>query len=415
MVPCRCATGPTPDEVRSPMQNIEFPGFVSLTIAIVVFFIGAGLNGRIAALRRWNIPEAVTGGLLAALVTLLAYRVLGIAISFDLAARDLLLLYFFTGIGLNARLADLIAGGKPLLVLLGLTLVYLVIQNLIAAGSAAALGLPEGITVLIGSASLIGGHGTTIAWAPILVERFGLTNAMEIGVAAATLGLVIASLIGGPVAGLLIARYGLKGPDAAPSIGLPNTAPEDDLNHITLLRTILVLNVAVLIGYAVDELLEDLGFRLPLFVACLLSAIVLTNIVPRIMPNLFWPTRTRALALVSDLSLSIFLAMSLMSMQLWTLGGLGPSLLLVLALQTIAAIAYILFAVFPLMGGNYDAAVIAGGFSGISLGATPTAIANMTAITKLHGAAPMAFIILPLVSAFFIDIANAFAIGLFVN
>ena len=165
----------------------------------------------------------------------------------------------------------------------------------------------------------------------------------------------------------------------------------------------------------VDELLADLGFRLPLFVACLLSAIVLTNVIPRIMPTLFWPTRTRALALVSDLSLSIFLAMSLMSMQLWTLGGLGPSLLLILALQTVAAIAYILFVVFPLMGRNYDAAVIAGGFSGISLGATPTAIANMTAITKLHGAAPMAFIILPLVSAFFIDIANAFAIGFLVN
>ncbi|MEK1887327.1 MAG: sodium/glutamate symporter [Phyllobacterium sp.] len=400
------------------MTDIAFPGFVSLTIAIVVFFIGAELNGRIAALRQWNIPEAVTGGMLAALATLIAYRVLGIAISFDLAARDLLLLYFFTGIGLNARLADLIAGGKPLIILLGLTLVYLVIQNVIAAASAAALGLPEGITVLLGSASLIGGHGTTIAWAPILVERFGLTNAMEIGVAAATLGLVIASLVGGPVAGLLIARYRLKGPEAALSIGLsddPDHPMEDDLNHVTLLRTILVLNVAVLIGYTVDELLADLGFRLPLFVACLLTAIVLTNVVPRIMPMLFWPTRTRALALVSDLSLSIFLAMSLMSMQLWTLGGLGPSLLLVLAIQTVAAIAYILFAVFPLMGRNYDAAVIAGGFSGISLGATPTAIANMTAITKLHGAAPMAFIILPLVSAFFIDIANAFAIGFFVN
>jgi ESS family glutamate:Na+ symporter len=107
--------------------------------------------------------------------------------------------------------------------------------------------------------------------------------------------------------------------------------------------------------------------------------------------------------------------MSLMSMQLWTLGGLGPSLLLILAIQTVAAIAYIILVVFPLMGRNYDAAVIAGGFSGISLGATPTAIANMTAITKLHGAAPMAFIILPLVSAFFIDIANAFAIGFLVN
>ena len=268
------------------------------------------------------------------------------------------------------------------------------------------------MTVLVGSASLIGGHGTTIAWAPILAERFGLTNVMEIGVAAATLGLVIASLVGGPVAGLLIARYQLKGPDAAPSIGLgDNDVIEDDLNHITLLRTILVLNVAVLIGYTVDELLADLGFRLPLFVACLLSAIVLTNVVPRIMPTLFWPTRTRALALVSDLSLSIFLAMSLMSMQLWTLGGLGPSLLLNLALQTVAAIAYILFVVFPLMGRKLRRR----GDCRRLQWHKPWGDADCHRQYDCHyqtaRRGTMAFIILPLVSAFFIDIANAFAIA----
>ena len=134
-----------------------------------------------------------------------------------------MLLYFFTGIGLNARLDDLIKGGLPFVVLLALTLVFLLIQNLIAAGSAAALGLPKGITVLLGSASLIGGHGTTIAWAPVIVARFGLSNAMEIGVAAATIGLVIASLLGGPVAGLLISSQGLSGQfKEEPKDGLPD-------------------------------------------------------------------------------------------------------------------------------------------------------------------------------------------------
>ncbi len=400
--------------------SIETPGFLTLTISIVVFFVGAGLNHWIAPLRRWNIPEAVTGGLIAALVTLVAHEAFGLAITFDLGARDMLLLYFFTGIGLNARLGDLITGGRPFLVLLALTLVFLLIQNLIAAGSAAALGLPKGITVLLGSASLIGGHGTTIAWAPLIEARFGLSNAMEIGVAAATLGLVIASLIGGPVASLLISRNGLSGPvGEAPMVGLPDDVPDQpdraDLNHVSLLRTILVLNVAILIGFAVDELVAETGIKLPLFVVCLLVAIVLTNTFPRFLPQLSWPTRTRALALISDLSLNIFLAMSLMSMQLWTLGGLGPALVVVLALQTAAAVAYMLFVVFPAMGRTYQAAVISAGFSGISLGATPTAIANMTAVTKGHGAAPTAFIILPLVSAFFIDIANAVVIGFFVR
>jgi glutamate:Na+ symporter, ESS family len=397
------------------MTTIETPGLLTFTISIVVFFIGAGLNRVIGPLRRWNMPEAVTGGLLAALVTLVLHERFGREIVFDLAARDMLLLYFFTGIGLNAKLGDLISGGRPLLVLLALTLIYLVIQNLIAAGSERALNLPEGITVLLGSASLIGGHGTTIAWAPIIMEQFGLPNALEIGIAAATLGLVIASIIGGPIAQFLISRHKLSGPtDAAPMIGLADDATKDDLNHVSLLQTILVLNVAILFGFVFHEALVEAGVKLPLFVACLLVAIALTNIFPRFFPRLPWPSRTRALALISDLSLNVFLAMSLMSMQLWTLGGLGPSLVVVLGIQTLVAVVYMLFVVFPAMGGTYEAAVIAAGFGGISLGATPTAIANMTAVTKAHGAAPTAFIILPLVSAFFIDIANAAAISFIV-
>lgn len=401
------------------MTTIQIPGFVTFTIAIVVFFVGTGVNRIVGPLKRWNIPEAVTGGLIAALITLLAYRLFGTEIAFDLAARDMLLLYFFTGIGLNARLDDLKAGGRPLVVLLVLTLAYLVLQNVIAVASTAAMDLPDGIAPLLGSVSLIGGHGTTIAWAPLIAARFGLGNALEIGIASATLGLVIASLVGGPVAGILIGRYNLGGQLAEPpSIGLPDapaTEKATGINHVNLLRTVLVLNVAILIGVALDEIVAETGIKLPLFVICLLVAIVMTNTVPRAFPRMFWPARSRSLALISDLSLNIFLAMSLMSMQLWTLGGLGPALVIVLAIQTAVAVLYMIFVVFPAMGRDYRAAVIAAGFSGISLGATPTAIANMTAVTKTHGPAPTAFIILPLVSAFFIDIANALVIGFMVR
>lgn len=401
------------------MTTLQVPGLLTFTIAILVFFAGAGINRVVTPLRKWNIPEAVTGGLLAALITLIAYRFFNVEIGFALEARDMLLLYFFTGIGLNAKLDDLISGGRPLLVLLGLTLIYLVIQNMIAAGSVAVLGLPEGITVFLGSASLIGGHGTTIAWAPLISERFGITNALEVGIAVATLGLVVASLVGGPIARFLIARNNLKGPRAEDDVvGLPEKydgSTRDDVSHVSLLRTLLVLNAAILIGYVIDELMEEVALKLPLFVVCLLVAIVMTNTIPRLFPRIVWPTRTRALALVSDLSLNVFLSMSLMSMQLWTLGGLGLALAIVLAIQTVAAVAYIIFIVFPAMGKNYEAAVIAAGFTGISLGATPTAIANMTAVTKAHGAAARAFIILPLVSAFFIDIANAAIIGFMIR
>ncbi len=400
------------------MSVMQLPGLLSFTIAILVFFAGANLNRLVPILVHWSIPEAVTGGLLAALATLIAYEFFGVEISFTLAARDMLLLYFFTGVGLNARLSDLAAGGRPFLILLGITLVFLVIQNLVAIATSDILGLPPGTSVLLGSTSLIGGHGTTIAWAPIITSRFGLTNALEIGIASATLGLVIASLIGGPIARYLIKRHGLSGANEELTIGVSRAATSghhDDVSYVSLLRTLLVTNLAILIGYALHEIIVDAGINLPLFVVCLLVAIVMTNTVPFVAPKLPWPTRSRALSLISDLSLNVFLAMSLMSMQLWGLSGLGPALAVVLAIQTIIAVAYILFVVFPAMGRNYEAAVISAGFCGISLGATPTAIANMTAVTKTHGAATVAFIILPLVSAFFIDLANAAALGFLVR
>lgn len=400
------------------MTAIHIPGLLTLTIAILVYFAGSGINRSVPLLASWNIPEAVTGGLLAALITLAAFTLFGFEIHFTLEARDLLLLYFFTGIGLNARMADLRAGGWPLVMLLGVTLAFLVIQNVIAIGSATALGLPAGVSIFLGSASLIGGHGTSIAWAPTVSERFDLSQAMEIGVASATLGLVIASIVGGPVARFLIKRHGLIGPqDQQLTVGVTDveTNRDDEVSYVSLLRTLLVMNIAILIAYVIHELISGLGVRLPLFVICMLVSIAMTNVIPPLAPRLKWPTRTRALALISDLSLNVFLAMSLMSMQLWTIGELGLALIIVLALQTVAAIVYILFVVFPVMGRTYDAAVISAGFGGIALGATPTAIANMTAITKVFGAAPIAFMILPLVSAFFIDIANAAAIGFMVR
>ena len=176
------------------------------------------------------------------------------------------------------------------------------------------------------------------------------------------------------------------------------------------MSVILVLHICIIIGYLLNNIITELGFKLPLFVTCLLTGIVLSNIMA-LFPKVAWPARTRSLAIVSDFSLSLFLTMSLMSMQLWTIASLAGPLLIILTLQTLAAVAFILLILFPLMGKNYQAAVLSAGFGGFALGATPTAIANMTAVTKAHGPAPMAFIILPLVAAFFVDVTNSFVIG----
>lgn len=390
--------------------QITLDSFLAYTLGIVVYFAGVQLNRRIAFTRSYNIPEPVSGGLLAAAVTFLAYLVLNIEVGFDLETRDRLLVYFFTAIGLNARLSDLISGGKPLLILLVLTLSYIVVQNVVGVSGAMLLGLPTDVGILAGSTSLIGGHGTAIAWAPDFAAA-GVDSAMEIGIASATLGLVVASLVGGPIAKFLISRHQLKGVDDEVIVGISyEEEGTEKLDHLNFMSVILVLHVAIIFGWLINEALGGLGFKLPLFVACLLTAIVLSNTVPYLLPNMRWPARTPALAVVSDFSLGLFLAMSLMSMQLWAIAGLAGPLLLILLMQTVAAVLFILLVLFPAMGKDYQAAVLSAGFGGFALGATPTAIANMTAVTKSHGPAPLAFIILPLVAAFFVDVTNALVI-----
>ena len=396
---------------------VPVDGFVAYTIGIIVYFIGRELTDRIGFLRDYNIPEPVTGGILAALAAFAVFAAFDVAIEYDLETRDRLLVYFFTAIGLNARFVDLVKGGRPLAILLVLTLSYIVVQNVIGVATATAIGQPSAVGVLAGSASLIGGHGTAIAWAPDIAADHGVPGALEIGVAAATLGLVVASLLGGPIAKLLLARGNIA--DAPPDgfvVGLPHeTEDTEQINHISIMSVLLVLHIAIIIGYVVNEFLAAAGLKLPLFVASLLVAIILSNTVPHVLPRMHWPARTRALAVVSDFSLGLFIAMSLMSMQLWTLAGLAGPLLIILVAQILAAVLFILFVLFPAMGRDYLAVVLSAGFAGFSLGATPTAVANMTAVTKTHGPAPQAFIILPLVGAFFVDLTNALVIPLFLQ
>lgn len=388
--------------------------FATFNIAILVLALGKVLTKKVALLRDFNIPEPVTGGLLACLALLGWQLITGQAISFNLAARDFLLLYFFAAIGLNSDFRTLLSGGKPLLVLLGLTFGYMILQNFIGVGVALAMGLDGLVGLLGGTVSLIGGHGTTIAWAPIFAEKHGVTNALEIGIACATAGLVLASLIGGPIARFLITRHGLQPATIEqPDVGVTHDTIRQDLGYFDLLRALFWLNMSLALGQLIKEGLDALGTNLPLFVCCLFGAIVLTNLLPRVFPQLPWPSRSRALALVSDLSLGIFLAMSLMSLQLLSLIELAGPIFAMLGAQFVAACLFALFVVFRAMGKNYEAAVICAGFGGISLGATPTAMANMTAVAQKYGQAHRAFIIVPLVSGFFIDLGNAFIIQRF--
>ncbi|MBC1262128.1 sodium/glutamate symporter [Synechococcus sp. BSF8S] len=395
---------------------MEIGSFATFNIAIVVLAIGRWLNQRFVVLRQFNIPEPVSSGLLVCVLLALVHAVSGLEINFNLATRDFLLLYFFATIGLNADVKTLLAGGRPLLVLVVLTVAFMILQNLTGVGVASLLGGDPLKGLLGGSVSLLGGHGTAIAWAPRFATDYGIGNAMEIGIACATLGLVLASLMGGPVARFLIRRHQLR---STPASGLGERAdtPVDPrpVDFFSLLRTLFWLNMSLALGEALHEALKAMGSNLPLFVCALFSAILLTNMVPRLIPRLIWPAQSRSLGLMSEMSLGIFLTMSLMSLQLWTIAELAGPILIILAAQFLVALLFAVMVVFPAMGGSYDAAVICSGFGGFSLGATPTAMANMAAVSHRYGASPQAFIIVPLVSGFFVDISNAVVIQRFLN
>jgi ESS family glutamate:Na+ symporter len=398
---------------------LQLDGLFTFTLGIIVLFAGKRLNDAIGFLREFSIPEPVTGGLLFSLLFALVYFLGGVTVEFDLASRDVLLIYFFTTIGINASLKDLLAGGKPLIILLSITIAYMFVQNLTGISIATLFGLDPVVGMLGGTVSLIGGHGTAIAWAPRISENYGIGNAMEIGIACATFGLILASLMGGPFAKLLISRYDLKPTEQAPQdVGQSQAQEKQGIDYLDFLDAVLAIHISAIVGMLLNEAVAEMGLHLPLFVTCLFAAILITNLIPKSYPRISgkeWPSRKPAIALLADISLGTFLAMSLMSMQLWTLIDLAGPIFTILGAQFAVAVAVTVFVVFPVMGKNYDAAVISAGFGGISLGSTPTAMANMSAVSTRYGASHLAFIIAPLVCAFFIDLVNALLIPFFLS
>ena len=349
---------------------MQLSPLASITTGFLVLFVGKRLNREWTFLQRYSIPEPVSGGLLVALLLTVLHVVGGPELLFSLESRDFLLVYFFTTVGMSARFRDLSRGGPALFILLGLTIAFMTLQNLLGVAMAALLGLHPATGLLVGTVSLIGGHGTTIAWAPTFAEQFQIENAMEIGIAAATFGLVLASASGGPIAQFLLRRFHIPCPegDATTQQGSNASHPSDQqgssANSIDIngfLSALLAINLCILSGTLLNEGIGAAGLKLPLFVPCLLMGIVFSNLLPERRSErvvFHWPRRSASLDLIGELSLGIFLAMSLMSLQLWTLVGLALPLFLILLVQFLFALVVNLLLVFRLMGRDYDAAVI---------------------------------------------------------
>lgn len=390
-------------------MQIAISGLDVLTVAIVVIFLGRYLTTRISALERYNIPPAVTGGLLCSLVIAVVNVVWNVEIGFDLALRDLLLLFFFSTIGLTAKLRLLAEGGRTIVILIAVAGAMLVLQNATGVGLALLLGGHPGYGLFAGSVSFAGGHGTAIAWGTE-ASAAGLAGAAEFGIACATIGLVTGGIIGGPIGGWLIDRHTLA-PRSPETDARPSTAAtyEQRITIWSVLATLLMLSVCVEAGDLVNRFLSIRGLKLPGFLTAMVVGIIITNVADLAGRELHRAT----ISATSELSLQLFLGMSLMSLQLWVLAHAATAILLAVMLQALLITFLAIYLVFRLTGRDYDSAVMASGFAGLGLGATPVAIANMSALTGRYGPSPKAFLVIPLIGAFFVDLMNALVIKFF--
>lgn len=396
--------------------QLVFSNYGTLVCATLVLLLGRKLVEWIAPLRTYSIPEPVAAGLLVALGTL-ALREFGhFELKFDTSLQTPLMLAFFATIGLSANLASLKAGGRRLVLFLAVVAGMLITQNAIGVGLATMMGLAPGVGLLGGSITLAGGHGTGAAWGETLTTQYGVQSALEIAMACATFGLVLGGLLGGPVARYLVGRLGNKVPgfdaakDAAPE-GFEQPHTVRLITAQALIETVAMIAICLLGGEIIARWLSGTMLELPTFVCVLFTGVVVRNLLSLVGYEVF----DRSLSVMGNVSLSLFLAMALMTLRLWDLSTLALPMIVILVVQAIAMATYAIFVTFRVMGSNYDAAVLAAGHCGFGLGATPTAIANMQAVTERFGPSHIAFLIVPMVGAFFIDILNALIIKGFLS
>jgi glutamate:Na+ symporter, ESS family len=401
------------------IQTLAFGG--------VVLFLGYGLRRAIPALGRYNLPAPVLGGLLVAVAILIARRYDVTLFQFDTTLQSPLMIAFFTTIGFGASLSLLRVGGPQVFLFFIIATVFAILQNVIGALMAMPFGLHPLFGVLAGSVTLTGGPATGLAFAP-LFEQAGVQGAASVAVAAAMAGIVSGGIIGGPVGTLLIERHKLKQPRANPvhlqmptaenivEDRMPELAPSvpegEDVESYALLKSLVVILVAMWIGSWVSKGFTALGVTLPAYIGAMLVAAAIRNLDDLTQ----WiGLSQRIIDDIGNVALSLFLVMALMTLKLWELAGLALPLAAILIVQVTMVAVVCFWPIFQLMGRDYESAVMSGGFIGFMLGTTANAMAVMRTLVERYGPAPRAFLVAPMVGAFFIDFTNALIITACIN
>ena len=342
---------------------MQFSAMETLMVALIVLVVGQLLVHRFRILSDLNMPEPVVGGLLATLLVT-GLQLAGVSLAFDDALKGPAMLFFFGAVGLAADFRLLRQGGWPMVVFAILVIILVFLQDVAGVLMAKLLGLSPFYGLLGGSITMTGGHGTGIAWGEVFANNFGIDGASELAAASATFGLVFGALLGGPLAMMLIRRYRLQVPAGREDGEYDGAEKPRPIAAASVVRILMLLSIGVVVG-SVAEHYSQHWVRLPTFVWVLFVCILLGNLARRL-----WPVNDATIEMVGNTSLSVFLAITLMSLQLLQLVDLALPMLAMLLVQVALAVSFIVFVTFRVMGRNYDSAVLCAGHCGFAMGAT---------------------------------------------
>ena len=392
---------------------LDFDAITTLALASLVLIIGHALKQHIPFFSRYNLPSPVIGGLLAALVMWYGKQH-GWSIQLNTSMRTPLMIAFFTTLGFAASLKLLKIGGRYVMIFLGISIIAAILQNVVGASAAVLMGLPPLFGVLCGSVTLTGGPATGLAFAPQF-EAAGIVGAESIAIMAAMCGIIMGGIMGGPIGTLLMRHLQKNQQPLTTNHRQTNMtsdllAPSSDEGH--LLKHVGVILVAMWLGSFVSATFTQWGVTLPAYIGAMLVAAVLRNIDDN---TRFLQLSENGLENLGHVALSYFLVLSLMGLDLSKLASVALPLLVLIALQVLLIGLLSVTLIFKYMGKDYEAAVTATGFYGFMMGTTANAMANMDAFVKRYSPAPRAYLVVPIVGAFFIDFANTLLVQFCLN
>ncbi len=407
-------------------MTVSLDMYMTAGAGMLALFLGILFTRAIPLLKRFCIPAPVSGGLVVSLLTLALHGLFGLDFQFDGTIKDIAMMLFFTSVGFQSDLRAIKEGGRPLLIMVLLVAVLIVLQNGLAVGIAKGMGLDPLLGMAAGSIPMCGGHGTAGGFSPVL-EQMGLQGASSITMAAATVGLVAGSLIGGPLGEWLIRKRrlatvsgerdvikGIEGNEAAEEKRIEHPGTEEQAYRRSLLAACQML-LTMALGMGLSKLLSLTGITFPTYFGALIVAALIRNLsAPREKQGKSRLALDRIVS-IGNICLSVFLGTAMATLKLWELSGLVLPLVVILLAQALLIFLYAGFFAFPALGKDYDAAVLVSGLCGFGLGATPNAMANMSAVCYKYHYAVKPFLIVPIIGAMFVDIINTGVITLFLN